>query len=95
MNFKRIFILILFLAMGLFLPKVSDAQIIRPTGNASEASTQLIYYYDQDNDSNMFTQPGTTIQVTNTNDEVGVWIHVQIFRNDDPDDDDLTPNIYL
>ena len=47
----------------------------------------MVYYYSQDNEGD------TTIQVTNSNDTEGVWIHVQLFRSfdvtDDPGDADL------
>jgi len=59
----------------------SHSQIIAPTGTTSRQSSQLVYWYDEyDND--------TFVQVTNTNDTQGVWIHVQIFRSFDQDDSD-------
>ena len=76
---RKISFFILLLAAFLILPKVSDAQIIKATGNITEASSQLILYYDNEDTD-------TQIQVTNTNDTESVWIHVQIFRSFDPDD---------
>ena len=72
----------MFLAMIFVMPKISESQIIRATGNPTEASTQLIFVYNQHDED-------TDIQITNTNDTEGVWIHVQIFRNDDTDGDGL------
>jgi len=78
------FIFALILSLMLFYPAKTFSQIIRATGTSSEASSQLIYWYD-----NIYLEGiydvGTQIQVTNTNDTEGVWIHVQIFRNYDPD----------
>ena len=71
---KRITFLTLFLAMILMLPKISEAQIVRATGNSTEATSQLIFYYDQAGEDSL-------IQVTNTNDTEAVTIHVQIFRS--------------
>jgi len=79
---KSILIILALLFAVLLFPSSSRCQIIKATGNASEASTQLIYYYDQDGGN-------TNIQVTNTDDTQSLWIHVQIFRNDDPDGIDL------
>ena len=58
----------------------SNSQIIAPTGS-NKAASQMIYYYDRDEND-------TRIQVTNTNDTEGVTIHVQIFRSFDADNDD-------
>ena len=84
---KRITFLTLFLAIILMLPKISEAQIIKTTGSTSKSSSQLVYYYAQDEFGD------AVIQITNTNDTEGVWIHVQLFRSfdvtDDPDDADL------
>ena len=55
------------------------SQIISPNGVSTRASSQMIYWYDIALDGQ------TIIQVTNTNDTEGVWIHVQIFRSFDPD----------
>lgn len=89
MSVKKIYSFPLILILVLFmLPALSVAQIIEATGKPTEASSQLIYYYNQeDGDS--------TIQVTNTNDTTSVWIHVQIFRSFDPDegDDNVLPVI--
>ena len=91
---KRITFLTLFLAMILMLPKISDAQIVRATGNATESSSQLIYIYDQSNEG--ANDDDTYIQITNTNDTQAVWIHVQVFRSFDPDgpeDPNVSPTI--
>jgi len=70
----------------LFLPK-SFAQIVHATGNATESSSQLVYYYDE-------FESESLVQVTNTNDTDGVWIHVQIFRNYDANEGEgVTPVI--
>ena len=69
-------LLALFMAVG--FSTMSFAQV-DTTGTPDRASTQLIYYYDEADGENYLT-------VTNTNDSSGVTIHVQIFRNYDPDD---------
>lgn len=69
----------LVLALVLFLPCRSYSQVIEATGTSQEASSQLVYYY------NLNLGSRNQLQVTNTNDTVGVWIHVQIFRSFDPD----------
>jgi len=81
MSYKKIysFSLILFLSMLILLPGWSQAQIVRATGSTTEASSQLVYYYDQAGGES------TVIQVTNTNDTTAVWVHVQLFRSYDPD----------
>ena len=81
---RKILVLIIFMALFI-VPTVSHSQIIRATGNATEASTQLIFYYDQASENSV-------IQVTNTNDTESVTIHVQLFRSFDPDDDATTDN---
>lgn len=74
--------IILFLAVLVLLPIESRSQTIRATGDVTEASTQLIYYYNEDLlEDNVCND----IQVTNTNDTQPVWVHVQIFRSFDPD----------
>ena len=80
---RKMAFLIVFLSLFLASPKISESQIIRPTGNPDKASSQLIYFY-----SNVIEGP-TVIQVTNTNDVEGVWIHVQIFRSFDTDGPDM------
>ena len=64
-----------------FKPNVSESQIIAPTGNPIGASSQLIFYFNQ-----IAAAGDSVIQVTNTNDTEGVWIHVQFFRTFDPND---------
>ena len=72
----------------------SYSQIVAPTGVTSRQASQLIYYYvkvDTDDDADDFVVGGSTdnadstIQITNTNDSQGVWIHVQMFRSYDAD----------
>jgi len=63
-------------SLMLFLPLKAFSQIIKPTGNFSRQSSQLIYVYDNIDSSN-----SEYLQVTNTNDTESVWVHVQIFRN--------------
>ena len=75
---KRITFLTLFLAMIFMLPKISEAQILKPTGTFTRQSSQMIYWYDAE-------ESDPDVQITNTNDTEGVWIHVQMFQNDDPD----------
>ena len=77
---KRIIFLTLFLAMIFVMPKISEAQIIKPTGKSTRASTQLFYFYDE-----LITD--SSIQVTNTNPTESITIHIQIFRSFDPDGD--------
>lgn len=78
-------LILFFLPVILFMVKVDDAlsQTIRATGDVTEASSQLIYYYNEDllEDDIVCND----VQVTNTNDTEPVWVHVQIFRNFDPD----------
>ena len=79
--------LVLILFMALFImPTVSNSQVIRATGNATESSSQLIFYYDQAGEGE------SLIQVTNTNDTEAVTIHVQLFRSYDPDNSAATDN---
>ncbi len=57
---RRASFLVLLLALFLILPKISNSQVVRPTGNATEeVSSQLIFVYGDDS---------AQIQVTNTND---------------------------
>jgi len=77
----------LILALLLFMPSVSRAQVIEATGTSQEASSQLIYYY------NLLTGGDNYVQVTNTNDTEGVTIHVQIFRSYDIDAEGPTPPV--
>ena len=85
---SRILLLILFVAL-FTMPTVSNSQVIRATGNATEASTQLVYYYDQSSAGGV---SDSVVQITNTNDTVGVTIHVQIFRSYDADNDGSNAN---
>jgi len=92
----------MYISKGFFVPGIfaflllfcfsqnSRSQTVITGGNVTEASSQLIFYYDQDAENGASE---TNIQVTNINDTTGVWIHVQIFRNDDPDNNDATPNL--
>lgn len=73
MKYFRTIILII---LALFIANQAYAQITTPSGISSRSSSQLIYWYDLD-----FADRASTVQVTNTNDNNGVWIHVQIFRN--------------
>jgi len=70
----------------LFLPK-SYSQVIEATGDATESSSQLVYYYD------LFGPDNTNIQVTNVNDTQAVTVHVQIFRSFDTDNSGSTPPV--
>ena len=56
-----------------FVPTVSNSQVIKATGNVLEPSSQLIMI-------NREVAP-KSIQITNTNETEGTWIHVQIFRS--------------
>lgn len=62
--------------MTLF-PLMSYAQVVATSGNPSEVASQVIYLFHDDD----------SIHITNTNDTEGTWIHVQIFRTADTDDD--------
>ena len=75
---RRITFLALFLALLLVVPKNSESQIIRSIGNSAEQASQLVFYYDDTNGDD------TVLQLTNTNDTEGVWVHVQIFMSFDP-----------
>lgn len=61
------------------------AQVVAPTGTISRSSSQLIYFYDQSTIVESSTETTSYIQVTNTSLSEEVWIHVQVFRNFDPD----------
>ena len=83
MNYlKKLILICLMMSLG---SHVSYSQIVAPTGISTRATSQLIYFYNLDEFTESF------IQVTNTNDTEGVWIHVQIFRNhnDDANEPDL------
>ena len=67
---------VLFLIFSLLVHTQSFSQIIAPTGITSRATSQLVFYYD-----NYANDP--FVQITNTDDTTGVWIHVQIFRSND------------
>jgi len=77
---------VVYFLAALLLPAFSSAQVISTRGNTSSASSQLVYYYDQLNES---ATSETVIQVTNTNDIQGTWIHIQVFRNFDQGENDL------
>ena len=83
-------ILIAFLVM-VFIGETAFSQIIAPIGVTNRASSQLVYYYNTtDNPPEggalpIFFDFDTKIQVTNTSDAEGVWIHVIILRSYDPD----------
>lgn len=87
--FNFLFTLLLLLSAGLILVTESNAQIVRPNGNPMEASSQLIYYYAT------IDFEDAEIQVTNTNDTQGTWVHVQIFRsfNSNEDPENVSPVI--
>lgn len=79
MSYIRFYSVFLVLTLTLLIsfPNISKAQIVQPSGKVTEASSQLVYFYDLvDSDSTLF--------VTNTNDTESVWIHVQIFRSFGP-----------
>src|SRR3990172_12624609 len=78
-SMKYIKVLGLSLMMLLGFKLASDAQVIVPTGTTTRQASQLIFWYDQ-----TFTDFGrfSFIQVTNAG-NVGVDIHVQIFKSDD------------
>lgn len=85
-TFRNFFLCFCFLSL-LFIPlNNASSQIIRATGNAVEASSQIIYYYDGTIDLSEVS----LLQITNTNDTSSVWIHVQLFRSYDPDNDAFT-----
>ena len=81
--FRTLLILILSLCFNM---EYSEAQIIAPTGISSRATSQLVFYYDNNTEDPFF-------HITNTNDTEGVWVHVQMFMNDDVGNDDGTPDI--
>ena len=87
MLFRQIkqLLLLFCISVFLFIPIEANSQIIRATGNAIEASSQIVYFYD-------LNDIETAIHITNTNDTEGVWIHVQLFRSYDPDNDGTTSN---
>ena len=74
-------ILVILAVLFFFSARFSYSQVIAPVGEPSHASSQLVYWYDEYGDNGP-----SHLQVTNTNDTEGVWIHVQIFRNYDATD---------
>ena len=78
---KTLIVTIIFL---ITFQQYSNSQIIAPIGNSAKATSQLIFYYDNDEEGD--SDDDGTIQVANTNDTEGVWIHVQIFRSFDPNE---------
>ena len=90
------FSLIIFSFVFLFLLTTSsNSQIIKPTGTSTEASSQLIYFYDEVDNGDTIRNFELYTQVTNTNDTQGVWIHVQIFRSFDPADNDDSSDVVI
>ena len=88
---KKIILTILIL----FISNQTFAQVIAPTGVSTRATSQLVFYYDVTEDPPGTGTQSSVIQVTNTNDTEGVWIHVQIFRNLNPDDSNATADNIL
>lgn len=81
------FYVVLISLLSVLLPLNAYSQIVEASGNTSKSASQLIYWYDLD-----FGTFANNIQVTNTNDTAGVWVHVQIFRNFDSDpSESVTP----
>ena len=78
---KIIRLILLTVLMSFVGVSYSESQIIAPAGVSTRASSQLIYHFNQIGGAG-----DTVIQVTNTNDTEGVWIHVQFFRSLDPND---------
>jgi len=72
-----------------FMPVISQAQIIAPTGNLTTQSSQLVYWYDvesfedfgglEDGCGNVTRE--TFVQLTNASLTDSVCVHVQIFTN--------------
>lgn len=85
MRTKGLIFPLLVVSLLLFFTPETFPQIIRPTGISTKASSQLIYIYDSFGEGEAEFAGSSGIQVTNTNDTEGVWIHVQIFRSFDPD----------
>ena len=83
---KKIIITIILLLPILIVENIFAQGFVRPNGVSLRASSQLVYWYDNDLLSNVVNGRLTTtfIQVTNTNDSSGVWIHVQIYKSENP-----------
>lgn len=77
------------LMIFLFLNVNSHSQVIKPAGTTDELASQLIHWYDQDG---ITTGRSSLLQITNTNDVSGVWLHVQVFRSFDSDESLETPD---
>ena len=79
MRLTKISFFIMVMVLFVF-PKTSFSQVVIPSGTATEASGQLIYVFGS-------ADSPETLHITNTNDTVGIWIHVQVFINEDTDAD--------
>ncbi len=82
-----------FLAGLLYVPSVSHASNhIRPTGKTTEQSSQLVFWYDEDDTGSGALSPNrdTLIQVTNASVDTPVWVHVQIFASSNTSPGDPT-----
>ena len=75
MNLRNSLLVIIFSI--LMLPTLSYSQVIQ-IGKTMEASSQLIFWYDQD-DLNAFRE--TAIQLTNTSSMDSVEVHIQIYSS--------------
>ena len=64
------------------------SQIRKTVGEISKASSQLVFWYDETSFiAGISTNRNSFLQLTNTNEFEGVWVHVQIYRsfNNNPD----------
>lgn len=78
---RKIITTFLILVLSAFSFSKAYSQIIAPSAIPSRASSQLVYWYDEFDKDPGSEDADSWIQVTNTNDSEGVWIHVQIFRS--------------
>ena len=77
MNLRNSLLVIIFSI--LMLPTLSYSQVIQ-IGKTMEASSQLIFWYDEDDTSQVATR-NTGIQLTNTSSTDPVEVHIQIYSS--------------
>ncbi|MCH8028988.1 MAG: hypothetical protein IH874_03540 [Candidatus Dadabacteria bacterium] len=81
------------LLLGLTLvPIISQAaNHIVPTGKTTQQASQLVFWYDQDQDDEDFQ---SFIQVTNASVDTPVWVHVQVFASSNPSPGDPATAVF-
>ena len=88
MSFNRVASITLLVFLSLYLSTSAFSQIRKTVGEISKASSQLVFWYDETSFiAGISTNRNSFLQLTNTNEFEGVWVHVQIYRsfNNNPD----------